>query len=118
MRKAILGILLSSLFSVAAMTPGIAEERAALVIGNAEYLNAAKLPNPANDAVAVSAMLESAGFTVEIHTDLGNSEMRRVIRNFSDQAQHADIAVVYFAGHELDVDGYQLPGSDRREAAA
>lgn len=105
MRKAILIILLSSLFSVAAMAQGIAEKRVALVIGNADYVNASKLPNPANDAVAVSAMLESAGFTVEIHTDLGNSEMRRVIRNFSDQAQHADIAVVYYAGHGLEVDG-------------
>jgi hypothetical protein len=105
MRKAILYILLSSLFSVAAMAQGIAEKRVALVIGNADYINATKLPNPANDAVAVSAMLESAGFTVEIHTDLGNSEMRRIIRNFSDQAQNADVAVVYFAGHGLEVDG-------------
>jgi Caspase domain len=105
MRKAILAILLSSVFSVAAMAQGAADKRVALVIGNADYVNAAKLPNPANDAVAVSAMLESAGFTVEIHTDLPNSEMRRVIRNFSDQAQHADIAVVYYAGHGLEVDG-------------
>jgi hypothetical protein len=105
MRKAILVILLSSLFSVAAMAQATADKRVALVIGNADYVNATKLPNPANDAVAVSAMLESAGFTVEIHTDLGNSEMRRVIRNFSDQAQHSDIAVVYYAGHGLEVDG-------------
>jgi uncharacterized caspase-like protein len=105
MRKAILIVLLSTLFSVAAMAQRVMDKRVALVIGNADYVNAAKLPNPANDAAAVSAMLESAGFTVEMHTDLGNSEMRRVIRNFSDQAKNAEMAVVYYAGHGLEVDG-------------
>jgi len=106
MRKAIpiVLILLGSLLSVAASAQD-ANKRVALVIGNAEYVNAAKLPNPANDATAVSVLLESAGFTVETHTDLGNSEMRRVIRNFSDQAKNADMAVVYYAGHGLEVDG-------------
>jgi uncharacterized caspase-like protein len=86
MRKAIpiVLILLSSLLPVAALAQGAPSKRVALVIGNADYVNAAKLPNPANDAAAVSAMLESVGFTVETHADLGNSEMRRVIRNFSD----------------------------------
>ena len=107
MRKAIpiVLILLGSLLSVAAQAQDAASKRVALVIGNAEYVNAAKLPNPANDATAVAAMLEGAGFVVEIHTDLGNSEMRRVIRNFSDQAKNADMAVVYYAGHGLEVDG-------------
>jgi hypothetical protein len=107
MRKAIpiVLILLSSLLSVAALAQGAPGKRVALVIGNADYVNAAKLPNPANDAAAVSAMLESVGFTVETHADLGNSEMRRVIRNFSDQAKNAEMAVVYYAGHGLEVDG-------------
>ena len=107
MRKAlpIVLILLSSLLSVAALAQGAANQRVALVIGNGGYVNAAKLPNPANDALAVSALLESAGFAVEMHTDLGNSEMRRVIRNFSDQAKNAEMAVVYYAGHGLEVDG-------------
>jgi hypothetical protein len=107
MRKAIstVLILLGSLLSVAALAQDAANRRVALVIGNAEYVNAAKLPNPANDATAVAAMLEGAGFVVEMHTDLGNSEMRRVIRNFSDQAKNADMAVVYYAGHGLEVDG-------------
>ena len=105
MRKAILVILLSSLFSVAAMAQRVTDKRVALVIGNANYVNATKLPNPVNDATAVSVMLESAGFTVETRTDLGNIEMRRVIRDFSDQTRNADIAVVYYAGHGLEVDG-------------
>jgi caspase domain-containing protein len=104
MRTAILIVLtlLGSLLSVAASAQ---DKRVALVIGNGGYVNAAKLPNPANDALAVSALLESAGFAVEMHTDLGNSEMRRVIRNFSDQAKNAEMAVVYYAGHGLEVDG-------------
>jgi len=105
MRKAVLIAIISSLFSVAAWAQAAPEKRVALVIGNANYINAAKLPNPVNDANAVGAMLENAGFTVDIRTDLGSVEMRRVIRDFSDQARDADIAVVYYAGHGLEVDG-------------
>jgi Caspase domain len=107
MRKAIPIVLtlLGSLLSVAASAQDTTSKRVALVIGNGGYVNAAKLPNPANDALAVTALLESAGFAVEMHTDLGNSEMRRVIRNFSDQAKNAEMAVVYYAGHGLEVDG-------------
>jgi len=98
--------LISGLLGLSAGTAAFAEKRVALVIGNASYANAQKLTNPPNDATAVSIMLETAGFTVvETRIDLGNSEMRRVIRDFSDQTRDADIAVVYYAGHGIEVDG-------------
>lgn len=89
-----------------------AEKRVALVIGNSNYLHAPKLANPTNDAGAVSVLLEGAGFqVVETRSDLGNSEMRRAIRDFSEKTQDADMAVVYFAGHGIEVDGsnYLIP---------
>jgi uncharacterized caspase-like protein len=91
-------------FFLAAHTDAFAEKRVALVIGNANYINATKLINPPNDATAVSVMLETAGFSVvETRTDLGNAEMRKVIRDFSDQTRDADVAVVYYAGHGIEI---------------
>jgi uncharacterized caspase-like protein len=104
MRGALLLALGGILISVPATTQALAEKRVALIIGNANYVNATKLINPPNDATAVSIMLEIAGFNVvETHTNLGNEEMRKVVRNFSDQTRDADVAVVYFAGHGIEV---------------
>ncbi|MGE3990992.1 caspase family protein, partial [Pseudorhodoplanes sp.] len=89
-----------------------AEKRVALVVGNGAYQNANPLPNPARDADAIAAMFRNAGFdVVETRRDLGNLEFKRVAREFSVAARDADIAVVYFAGHGIEVNGtnYLLP---------
>ena len=90
----------------------LAAKRVALVIGNSAYRNVAPLTNPANDAAAIAAMFRQAQFdVVALHGNLGNVEMRRSLREFSDQARGADIAVVYFAGHGIEIDGvnYLIP---------
>jgi len=90
----------------------LAEKRVALVIGVSAYQHVAKLPNPANDAGAVAGLLKSAGFdVVEIRRDVGVADLRRAVGDFSDQAQSADVAVVFFAGHGIEVDGtnYLIP---------
>jgi uncharacterized caspase-like protein len=95
-----------------AVGPGHAERRVALVMGNANYRNAAQLANPINDATAMAALLRSAGFEVsEPRLDLGIAEMRRAISDFSETARDSDIAIVYFAGHGIEVDGvnYLIP---------
>jgi formylglycine-generating enzyme required for sulfatase activity len=92
--------------------PGHAEKRVALVIGNSSYQFVGRLPNPVNDAAAMAALFRSAGFdTVELHRDLINRDMRRAIGEFSDMARNSDIAVIYFAGHGVEVDGvnYLIP---------
>jgi hypothetical protein len=92
--------------------PATAQDRVALVIGNSNYRNAPSLSNPVNDADAFGLFLKNAGFAiVETQHDLGIEEMRRVIRNFSELARKADVAVVYYAGHGLEVDGnnYLVP---------
>ncbi len=89
-----------------------AEKRVALVIGNSAYVHVARLPNPATDADAISLLFKSSGFdVVETHHDLGIDDMRRVVRDFTDKMQDADIAVVYYAGHGIEVDGsnYLVP---------
>lgn len=90
----------------------LAAKRVALVIGNAAYRNVPPLTNPANDATAIAEMFRQARFdVVALYRDLDNNGMRRALRDFSDQARGADIAVVYFAGHGIEIDGgnYLLP---------
>src|SRR6478736_4106088 len=103
----LIGILLA--LSVGAAT---AERRVALIIGNSTYKNVVALPNPARDAASVAAMFRKAGFdVVDSKLDLGNTAMRRVIREFTGIARNADIAVVYYAGHGIEFDGtnYLIP---------
>jgi uncharacterized caspase-like protein len=95
-----------------ATRPALANKRVALVVGNSAYKNVPKLANPANDAAAIAAMFRDAKFdVVESRQDLGNIEMRRLLRVFSDRAKDADIAVVFYAGHGVEVDGvnYLIP---------
>ncbi|MBN8981182.1 MAG: caspase family protein, partial [Rhizobiales bacterium] len=92
--------------------PASADKRVALVIGNSAYQNVNPLPNPAKDAVAITDMFKKAGFDVVIgKQDVTNADMRRMVRDFSDKVSDADIAVVYYAGHGIEIDGtnYLLP---------
>jgi len=105
-----------SFFLAAAMLvvgdPAFAEKRVALVIGNAAYQNAPRLPNPVNDGSTIAATLKDAGFdVVDSRHDLAAADTRRALRDFADRARDADIAVVYYAGHGIEVDGgnYLIP---------
>ncbi|CAN7585233.1 caspase family protein [Bradyrhizobium sp. LjRoot220] len=92
--------------------PALADKRVALVIGNSSYRNVAKLSNPANDAAAVAAMFKSAGFnTVESRLNLTVGELRKTLRDFGNKSRDADVAVIYFAGHGIELDGtnYLIP---------
>jgi len=92
--------------------PAWAGNRVALVIGNSAYKNAAPLSNPVNDAAIVEATLKNAGFdVVQTRRDLQAIEMRRTLRDFADQARDADVAVIYYAGHGMEIEGtnYLIP---------
>src|SRR5207244_3537414 len=92
--------------------PALADKRVALVIGNSAYRNVAKLSNPANDAAAVATMFKSAGFdTVATKLNLTVSELRKTLRDFGNKSRDADVAVVYYAGHGIELDGnnYLIP---------
>jgi uncharacterized caspase-like protein len=92
-----------------------ADKRVALVIGNSSYAHAPALDNPVNDATAVSVMLEGAGFKVETRSNLDLAGMGRVIRDFAVMTHDADVAVVFYAGHGIEVDGtnYLIPTDAR-----
>src|SRR5450631_1570138 len=90
----------------------LADKRVALVVGNSNYQNVAKLPNPSADASAIAQMFRNAGFdVVDLQLDAGNLEFKRAIRRFEDAAADSDMAVAFFAGHGLELKGtnYMIP---------
>jgi uncharacterized caspase-like protein len=92
--------------------PAFAGKRVALVLGNSAYQNVPRLTNPVNDATMMADTFKKAGFDVVVaRQDLGALETRRVLRDFADRAADADIAVIYYAGHGIEVDGtnYLIP---------
>jgi uncharacterized caspase-like protein len=102
-------LIVSTLFGC---TSALAEKRVALVIGNSAYQKVARLANPANDAAAVAAMFKAAGFdAVESKLNVPASELRKSLRDFAARTRDADIAVVYYAGHGIELDGtnYLIP---------
>lgn len=105
----------------ATMSTSHAGERFALIIGNGAYQNVTRLTNPANDAADLAKKLEGMGFSVELQTDLGKAALEGAVADFADRAAAAEIALVFFAGHGLEVDrqNYLIPvdaklASDRR----
>jgi hypothetical protein len=85
-----------------------AQERFALVIGNSNYKSVTALPNPARDAEAVGTLLKDAGFKVTSALDLDKSSMSKVIRFFTTsiaEKPENTVALIYFAGHGVQVDG-------------
>jgi hypothetical protein len=86
----------------------LAENRVALVIGQSNYRAVVPLPNPANDAKAMSQMLADSGFEVLTASDLSQSEMRAKVGDFAARvaAKGPDtVALVFYAGHGLQIDG-------------
>jgi tetratricopeptide (TPR) repeat protein len=85
--------------------------RLALVIGNGAYRNAPPLPNPANDAHAIAKTLRDIGFHVIEATDLDRAGMDRVMLDFLQKAPAANVRLLFYAGHGMQVDGnnYLVP---------
>ncbi len=103
------------LFAVVLMLgaePAFAGKRVALVLANSAYQHAPSLANPVNDGAVMAKTLKDAGFdVVDSRHDLTALDTRRVLREFADSTRDADIAVVYYAGHGIEVEGsnYLIP---------
>lgn len=89
----------------------MAAERVALVIGNSGYKHTTRLKNPTNDANDIAAVLERLGFDVVRGVDLDHAAMRERVRLFAEKLSGAQIALVFYAGHGLQVSGrnYLVP---------
>jgi Caspase domain len=111
-RKGLIVCVMMVAAAIGYATAAKADRRVALVIGNSTYRNASQLPNTINDANAIAALFRSVGFeVVNSRTDLGVVDFKRAMRDFLITAEDADIAVVYYAGHGIEVSGtnYLIP---------
>ncbi len=105
------GVALAALLLSGVSHAAFAEGRQALLIGNADYASLPALDNPAQDAALLAATLERLDFTVHIAQDADYDGMRAAIDVFRREAAGAEVALVYYAGHGVQVDGinYLLP---------
>ena len=94
-----------------AILPASAAKRVALVIGNAAYVHAGALTNPVNDAADMAKALTGAGFDVILGLDLDRRAFDEKLRAFSRSLDDAETAVLFYAGHGLQVAGrnYLVP---------
>ncbi len=107
-RAAVILLLLSAGTAAAQESGGA---RVALVIGNSNYQAVGLLPNPASDATAIGEALERLGFDVTIGLDLDYAGIRRALQDFELEVATAEMAVVFYAGHGIEIDGvnYLIP---------
>jgi uncharacterized caspase-like protein len=106
--RIVCALIIATLSAHAAM----ASRRVALVIGNAKYEHADTLTNTINDANAIGALLTKAGFdVVNVQRNVGVVEFKRAVRDFLTATANADMAVVYYSGHGIEVGGtnYLVP---------
>jgi uncharacterized caspase-like protein len=103
-------MILLSLFPIASL---VAQQKYALVIGNAAYTGITRLNNPVNDAKDMSAALRDLGFTVDTLTDATLRQMRDRVTQFRQNLARSNDAYgfFYYAGHGVQSDGsnYLIP---------
>ena len=90
-----------------------ASDRVALVVGMADYQNVVALNNTVRDADAIGQTLRGIGFEV---TQLDNptaDRFREAIDQFAFRSETADLALIYYAGHAVEVGGTELPDPGR-----
>ncbi|HTO34258.1 MAG TPA: caspase family protein [Pararhizobium sp.] len=94
--------------SIFAFQAGVAEaaKRVALLIGNQKYEATSQLNNPANDVELMKQSFEDAGFdTVTTVHDVDRGSMVKALRDFEDTATGADVAIIYYSGHGMEMNG-------------
>jgi uncharacterized caspase-like protein len=88
-----------------------ADRRIAFVAGNGTYKNLQRLPNAPISAKAMAGLLQSVGFEVVQGIDLSRDAMTQRLLEFGKKAEGADLAVFYYSGSSITVNGveYLLP---------
>ena len=106
--------LIAALTVAATLVSGnaaFADKRVAFVVGNGAYRNVAPLPNPAVDARSMAKLLRNVGFDVVEGSNLTRDKMTEKLLEFGKKAEGADVALFFYAGHGIAVNGtnYLLP---------
>jgi uncharacterized caspase-like protein len=106
-----LSVLFFGVSLLASVVAAQADKRVAFVVGNGAYKHVSPLPNPSLDAKAMARLLRNTGFDVVDGTDLGRDAMTAKLREFALKTQGADVAIFFYAGHGIAVNGknYLIP---------
>ena len=117
--RAVRPLVVAALVLVVLATPTVvlADGRVALVVGNSTYVHIGRLPNPDNDARDMSAALRRLGFEVTTELDADRVELTEALRAFTRRSAGADVSLVFYAGHGIEMDGvnYLVPVDARLE---
>jgi uncharacterized caspase-like protein len=111
-------VLCVAILALAAMSsPAAAEKRVALVIGNDRYDSLPDLNNARRDATDIAEQLRKLGFETELKTDVTERTFGRTLARFGAMLEGADVGLVFYAGHGIQVDGrnYLVPSDGRVE---
>jgi len=110
-RPIVAGIVVLTFFFMHYIASASESTRIALVMGNSTYLHVPSLVNPTNDATDIAQSLRRIGFSVEVLKNGNRKEMRAAIDSFGTKIRGATIALVYFAGHGVQLGGenYLVP---------
>ncbi len=104
-----------------AWTPnGNQSRRLAIVIGNGAYNHIQKLANPVQDAGLISKNLRKIGLKVIDGFDLDQQKMKSLIGRFLREAATSKIALMFYAGHGMQIDGknFLLPTDAKFDGTA
>ncbi len=114
------GLFMAALLLQATASAATGDKRIALVIGNSAYQHATHLPNPRNDAAAFAQTLRGSDFEVIEGIDLPKQKMEELIDQFTERAYDAQVALIFYAGHGMQVDGnnYLIPVDAELTSAA
>jgi len=104
-RRFLLMLLLSIGGLIGHASVGRADDRIALVIGNANYQNTQTLSNSGNDATDVAKALVDVGFKVSLNIDVNKRMLDQAIEQFSRDASKADSVLFYYSGHGMQYQG-------------
>ena len=118
MRHAKLGVVVLLVVVLMVSASAVfAAGRVALVVGNSTYVHIGRLPNPGNDAADMTAALRRLGFAVTSVRDADRNAMSEALRVFTRESAGADVSLVFYAGHGLEMDGvnYLVPVDARLE---
>jgi len=107
-------ILLAAISAAALLVSGnaaFADKRVAFVVGNSAYRNVAPLPNPAVDEKSMAKLLRNVGFDVVEGANLTRDKMTEKLLEFGRKAEGADVALFFYAGHGIAINGsnYLVP---------
>jgi uncharacterized caspase-like protein len=97
--------VLAAVFVLVMTVAASAERRVALVFGVDKYQTIRPLTNAVNDAQTIDKTLSGLGFEVFLEANRDLKRMRRALDDFRSDALGADVVLVFFAGHGVEISG-------------